>query len=137
MSVRHNARLRMFREVSLEPFFLLGACPTSPDSWSIAIGIERHHMPFSQVVAVISLAPRPRSFAPIREISQPPWRIVFMISRRRPRPVLEFPPRPVVARAEFFHRPAVVGQISRREHRPRNLLDQLCGCCCSLLSSPV
>src|SRR5712671_4734535 len=114
----------MFREVSLEPFFLLGACPTSPDSWSSAIGIERHHMPFSQVVAVISLAPRPRQFAPICEVSQPSGRIVFMISRGRPGPVLEFSPRRAVTLAEFLHRPTVVGQISRRKHRPGNLLDQ-------------
>src|SRR5260370_39305877 len=119
----------MFREVSLEPFFLLGACPTSPNSWSIAIGVERHHMPFSQAVAVISLAPRPRSFSPILEVSQPSWRIVFMISRRWPRPVLVFPPHRVVALAEFFHLTAVGGQISRRGHRSRNLLDQLRGCC--------
>src|SRR5258708_20279963 len=109
----------MFREVSLEPFFLLGACPTSTDSWSIAIGIERHHMPFSQVVAVISLAPRPRSFAPIREVSQPSWRIVFMISRDRPRPVLEFPPRRVVALAEFFRPSPALAHTSSPDPPPR------------------
>lgn len=54
-----------------------------------------------------------------------------MISRRRPRSVLESSPRDPVTIAKFPHRPAFIRQVSRREHRPGNLLDQFRRSLCS------
>src|SRR6266404_2291304 len=128
MPVRHNARLGMLLQIRLQPFLLLGTGSASAYSRRIAVCIQRHHMPFSQVVAVISCASRSGPFPPICEIRQTSWRTILMISGRRPRTVLKFSPRRVVTLAEFFRRAAIVGEISRHKHRPRNLLNQLRGC---------
>src|ERR1700756_138299 len=96
-------------EVLLQPFLLFRTGSASAYPRRIAICVQGHHMPFPQVIAVISFAIRPGSFAPICEIRQRAWRGVFVISRRRPSAIFEFSPGRVVALAEFFRRSAIVG----------------------------
>src|ERR1700757_746463 len=106
----------MLLQVLLQPFLLLRTGSAAAYSRRITVGVERHYMPSSQVIAVISLATWSCLFAPICEIRQPSRRSVFVISRRWPRTIFEFSPRPVVTLAEFFRRAAVVGKIARRKH---------------------
>src|ERR1700746_4219023 len=98
----------MLLQVLLQPFLLFRTGSASAYSRRIAICVQHNHMPVSQVIAVESLAARSRLLAPIREIGQRSWRSVFMISRRRPSAIFEFPPRCVITLAEFFRCAAVV-----------------------------
>src|SRR5262249_14288938 len=106
MPIGHNARVRMLRQILLQPFFLLRPYSTSPYAGRHAVGVERDHMPIPQIETVIALVRRSRLRAPVVKVCRSATRVVFMITGSRFGAILEPSPRCSVAVAKFLCRPA-------------------------------
>ena len=106
---RQDASRVRARQVGAKPPHLCaaGAC--------IALGVERHNVPPSEVEAVVAAPGRPRSTAEIAEV---PRRVavVFVVPGRGPDARLVTSPRGPEAGPELLERSAVVRRISECEH---------------------
>ncbi len=80
MTIRQNARIRMFRKILFQPSLLRGAGSAAAQVPCAAICIQHDNMPVSQVVAIEALARWPRQCTPILEIARRRTICVLMIS---------------------------------------------------------
>lgn len=124
--IRNHAPIRMRGQILPQPLFLRRSLRAPAEIRRRAVRIQRYDVPGTQIVAVVAprVWPRPRS--PILKIG---GRLlihrIFVIPRRRPRPVFESSPRRVVAILKIRRATPLIRQIAEREHRTRYLLDQL------------
>ena len=127
MSIRRNTRIPMRFKIIVEPKFLRRSFAATPHSRCRAIRIQHHDVPHAEIVTVITFARFSGLLAPILKIRRRSRIRILMISQRRPRAILEFAPGRSLAIFELGRASMFVSQITGREHRSGNFLDEFGG----------
>jgi hypothetical protein len=89
-------------------------------------------VPHAKVIAVETPLRRPSLPAPILKIADREGAVVFVIARGGLGPVLETAPGGTVTFLKFRRGSSFLGEIAFSKNGAGNLLDELCGCFCSL-----
>src|SRR3989442_9225430 len=116
----------MLRQIFPQPLLLLRPGSATAEARGTAVCVEYNDVPRAEVIAVITLAFRPRSGSPVLKVRGGSLRgSVLVIAQRRARPPLEAPPSRIVAVLKVAPAPRFVRQVAGGKDYARNLLDQL------------
>src|SRR5688500_4835726 len=88
------------------------------------VAVQRHHVPGSELEAVVPEPGRPGIVAEVREIRRGTWRLVIVVAGRGTRARLVTPPGRVVAVAEVGGRTLRVGVVAGREDRAADPVEE-------------
>src|SRR5215471_13116506 len=124
MTEGRDAGVSMFGQVLFQPLFLGRTLSASAHSGRHAVGIERNHVPIPKIKTVVALFRCPRPCSPIGKIGRAAAEVVFMVAGSWLGALFEAAPGRSVAIAKLQSGPAFVRQVSRREHRTGNPLNE-------------
>src|SRR5579872_1464847 len=127
MPISQHTSVGVLRQVLPQPFFLRCSLPAPAQSLRRAIRVERHDMPRSEVVAVISFARRTRLRPPVLKIGGGGRLRILVIPQGWFCPSLEFAPSRTIAILKLGRAPSLISKVTCGKNRPRYLLKELGG----------
>src|SRR5438128_7405767 len=114
----------MLRQIFPQPLLLLRPGSATAEARGTAVCVEYNDVPRAQVIAVITLAFRPRCGSPVLKVRGGSLRRgVLVITQRRACPPLETPPGGAVAHLKVARAARLVRQVAISKDYARNLLD--------------